>query len=77
MPHKPMLTVYSLSHAAVDFACAFLVFRTMLSAPNRRRQSSRRPPLNSLPHRSPCRNLLCRSLFPRNSTHSSRRSLSP
>lgn len=33
MPHKPMLTVYSLSHAAVDFACAFLVFRTMLSAP--------------------------------------------
>lgn len=33
MKRKPMLAVYSLSHAVVDFACAFLVFRTMLSAP--------------------------------------------
>ena len=33
MPHKPLLTVYSLSHALVDFSCAFLVYRTMLDAP--------------------------------------------
>lgn len=33
MERKAMLTVYSLSHAVVDFGCAFLVFRTMLSAP--------------------------------------------
>ncbi len=28
--HKRMLTVYSIAHAAVDFSCAFLVYRTML-----------------------------------------------
>lgn len=33
MEHKPMLAVYSVSHALVDFACAFLVFRTMLASP--------------------------------------------
>lgn len=33
MRHKPMLTVYSLAHAAVDFSCAFLVYRTMKEAP--------------------------------------------
>ena len=31
---KPMLTVYSAAHAMVDFACAFLVYRTMLDSPN-------------------------------------------
>lgn len=34
MVHKPMLTVYSLAHAVVDFSCAFLVYRTMLAAPD-------------------------------------------
>ena len=29
MPHKPLLTVYSLSHALVDFSCAFLVYRKL------------------------------------------------
>lgn len=33
MIHRPLLTVYSLSHALVDFSCAFLVYRTMLDAP--------------------------------------------
>ncbi len=33
MPHKPMLTVYSVTHALVDFSCAFLVYRSMLDAP--------------------------------------------
>lgn len=33
MAHKPMLTVYSLAHAAVDFSCAFLVYRTMGDVP--------------------------------------------
>lgn len=30
---KPMLTIYSLSHAAVDFSCAFLVYRCLLASP--------------------------------------------
>ena len=34
MKHKPMLVVYSAAHALVDFACAFLVFRTMLTSPD-------------------------------------------
>ena len=34
MAHKKMLTVYSIAHAAVDFSCAFLVFRTMLDSPD-------------------------------------------
>ena len=29
---KPMLTRYSLSHAAVDFSCAFLVYRCLLTS---------------------------------------------
>ena len=33
MPHKKLLTVYSAAHAAVDFSCAFLVYRAMLEAP--------------------------------------------
>lgn len=33
MAHKKLLTVYSLAHAAVDFSCAFLVYRAMLEAP--------------------------------------------
>ena len=33
MAHKRMLTVYSVAHAAVDFSCAFLVYRTMLDYP--------------------------------------------
>ena len=33
MTHKPMLTVYSIAHAVVDFSCAFLVYRTMLDYP--------------------------------------------
>lgn len=33
MAHKKLLAVYSLAHAAVDFSCAFLVFGTMLDAP--------------------------------------------
>ena len=32
MARKKLLTVYSVAHAAVDFACAFLVYRTMLDA---------------------------------------------
>lgn len=34
MAHKKLLTVYSIAHGAVDFACAFLVYRTMLDAPD-------------------------------------------
>lgn len=34
MVHKRMLTAYSLAHAVVDFSCAFLVYRTMLEAPD-------------------------------------------
>ena len=33
MAHKKLLTVYSVAHAAVDFSCAFLVYRTMLDYP--------------------------------------------
>ena len=33
MAHKKMLTVYSVAHAVVDFACAFLVYRSMLESP--------------------------------------------
>ena len=33
MAHKRLLTVYSVAHAAVDFSCAFLVYRTMLNYP--------------------------------------------
>jgi len=33
MAHKKLLTVYSIAHAAVDFSCAFLVYRTMLDHP--------------------------------------------
>lgn len=33
MARKKLLAVYSLAHAAVDFSCAFLVFRTMQDAP--------------------------------------------
>ena len=33
MAHKRMLTVYSVAHAAVDFSCAFLVYRTMMDYP--------------------------------------------
>lgn len=33
MVHKRMLAVYSAAHAAVDFACAFLVYSTMLDEP--------------------------------------------
>lgn len=33
MAHKPMLALYSLSHALVDFSCAFLLYRTMVDAP--------------------------------------------
>lgn len=34
MAHKKTLTVYSAAHAVVDFSCAFLVYRTMLDAPD-------------------------------------------
>ena len=34
MKHKPMLTIYSIAHAVVDFSCAFLVYRTMLESPD-------------------------------------------
>ena len=34
MAHKKTLTVYSIAHAVVDFSCAFLVYRTMLDAPD-------------------------------------------
>lgn len=34
MVHKPMLLVYSITHCIVDFSCAFLVYRTMLGAPD-------------------------------------------
>ena len=34
MKHKTTLTVYSIAHAAVDFACAFLVYRTMTNVPH-------------------------------------------
>lgn len=33
MAHKRMLAVYSVAHAAVDFSCAFLVYRAMLDDP--------------------------------------------
>lgn len=34
MVRKPMLSIYSVAHAVVDFSCAFLVYRTMLDAPD-------------------------------------------
>lgn len=34
MAHKKMLAVYSIAHATVDFACAFLVWRAMADFPD-------------------------------------------
>lgn len=34
MPHKPLLALYSLTHLAVDFTCAFLLFRLAAGAPD-------------------------------------------
>lgn len=34
MPHKPLLALYSLAHFAVDFTCAFLIFRLCAGSPD-------------------------------------------